>query len=161
MADDLRNPVLNGPYDPPEQYFDIGSTGPTGVVRSGRRPSESWIPVPATRKGRGRQAVQEAIDFDVTGERRESNTLINDVRRAVETWRRSYDGVTPITRKLLRYWSDPSRGEDRVLFCQREAVETAIFLAEVAGRGRWSGSDWPGGWRTPTRSTTRGCHEPP
>lgn len=122
----------------------IGPNGPTGVTRPGRRPSESWIPIPATRKGRGAtgQAVQEGFDFDLTGERRETNTLINDLRREVERWRLSYAGVTPISRKLLQHWSDPARGEERVLFCQREAVETAIFLAEVAGRGRWKGADW-------------------
>jgi hypothetical protein len=44
-----------------------------------------------------------------------------------------YPGVTPISRKLLQHWADRDR-ENRVLFCQREAAETAIFLAEVAGR---------------------------
>ncbi|HEV8561973.1 MAG TPA: DEAD/DEAH box helicase family protein [Actinophytocola sp.] len=39
----------------------------------------------------------------------------------------------PITRKLLQHWADPDR-DNRVLFCQREAAETAIFLTEVAGR---------------------------
>lgn len=142
MAGQIDDPVLNGPYDPPAQHFEIGPSGPTRTVLPGRRRSESWIPVPAVRKGRGGAAVQQSLDFDVTGERREANTLINDVRQAVDGWRRTYDGVTPITRKLLQHWSDPARGEDRVLFCQREAVETAIFLAEVAGRGRWSGTDW-------------------
>src|SRR5207253_10578594 len=37
------------------------------------------------------------------------------------------------SRKLMQYWSDSSR-ENRVLFCQREAAETAIYLAESAGR---------------------------
>lgn len=143
VTGDLSDPVLNGPYDPPERYFEIGPDGPTGVVKPGRRPSESWVPIPATRKGRASgQGVQESLDFDATGERREINTLINDIRREVERWRASYLGVTPITRKLLQHWSDPARGEDRVLFCQREAVETAIFLAEVAGRGSHSGADW-------------------
>jgi type III restriction enzyme len=41
--------------------------------------------------------------------------------------------VTPITRKLLQHWADPNR-ENRVIFAQREAAETAIFLTEVAGR---------------------------
>lgn len=141
MSGETGNPILNGPYDPPSRYFEIGPGGPTGEVRTGRRRSESWVPVPASRKG-GKQPVQEGLDFDITGERREANSLINDVRQAVERWRQTYDGVTPITRKLLQHWSDPARDEDRVLFCQREAAETAIFLAEVAGRGRWSGSDW-------------------
>lgn len=97
--------------------------------------------MPLTKKGRKRkgraeadEAEQQAIDFDVTGERIEENSLINDIRRRVELWRaQGYNGVTPVTRKLLLHWADPLR-ENRVLFCQREAAETAIFLAEVAGR---------------------------
>jgi type III restriction enzyme len=84
--------------------------------------------------------VQNALDFDHTGERRERNSLINELRREVDRWRQhGYERVTPITRKLLEHWSDPNR-EDRVLFCQREAAETAIFLAEVAGRHGYA--DW-------------------
>ncbi len=131
---DLSNPILNSPYGPPEEHFEIGRQGPTGVVLPGRRPSESFVPIPVTRKGKG--GDQQALDFDQTGERREQNTLINDVRREVERWRASnWNGVTPYTRKLLAHWaaSLPVR-DDPVLFCQREAAETAIFLAEVAGR---------------------------
>ena len=55
-------------------------------------------------------------------------------------WRhRDYERVTPTTRKLLQHWADDTR-ENRVLFCQREAAETAIFLAEVAGRHGYA--DW-------------------
>lgn len=144
MVDDaLANPVLNGPFDPPAHYFEIGAKGPTGEILPGRRPSESFVPVPAPRKrGVAKNApVQDTLDFDLTHERVERNTLINDVRNAVDTWRRSdYAGVTPATRKLLLHWSDPSR-ENRVLFCQREAAETAIFLAEVAGRHTGT-ADW-------------------
>ena len=56
------------------------------------------------------------------------------MRQRVELWRgRGYPHVTPISRKLMQHWADPTR-EERVLFCQREAAETAIYLAEVAGR---------------------------
>ena len=137
---DLSNPIINGPYDPPSRYFEIGPQGPTGVVQEGRRPSESFIPIASTKKGARVAAVQESLDFDVTGERREKNSLINDLRREVERWRhRDYEGVTPTSRKLLQHWADPAR-ENRVLFCQREAAETAIFLAEVAGRH--GDADW-------------------
>ena len=131
---DISNPILNSPYDPPEAHFEIGPKGPTGKVLDGRRPSESFIPIPPSRKGR--DAEQQALDFDVTGERREQNTLINDIRREVERWRASnWNGVTPYTRKLLAHWAaQPPARDDPVLFCQREAAETAIFLAEVAGR---------------------------
>lgn len=132
-TNDLSNPIINSPYDPPAAYFEIGSKGPTGKMLDGRRPSESFIPVPASRKGRD---DQQTLDFDATGERREANTLINDIRREVELWRANdWNGVTPYTRKLLTHWAarSPER-DDPVLFCQREAAETAIFLAEVAGR---------------------------
>src|SRR5215469_6945031 len=134
MAADLSNPIINSPYDPPEAYFEIGPDGPTGNLLPGRRPSESFIPVPVSRKGS--RTVQETLDFDITGERREQNTLINDIRREVERWRASnWNGVTPYTRKLLAHWAaGPPDRDEPVLFCQREAAETAIFLAEIAGR---------------------------
>src|SRR4051794_6463388 len=126
----IDNPILNPPYDPPERYFEIGRSGPTGEIKDGRRPSESFIPIPSPKKGK-KAGEQQALDYDVTGERIDRNTLINDIRREVERWRaRNYQGVTPITRKLLLHWADPTR-EDRVLYCQRDAAETAIFLAEV------------------------------
>ncbi len=131
--DDLSNPILNSPYAPPAAYFEIGTKGPTGKVLDGRRLSESFIPVPASRKGR---TDQQALDFDATGERLEANGLINDIRREVELWRaNNWTGVTPYTRKLLSHWAArPPERDDPVLFCQREAAETAVFLAEVAGR---------------------------
>ena len=133
-AADISNPIINSPYHPPESHFEIGSTGPTGQLLPGRRPSESYVPVPVSRKGR--QAAQQAFDFDLTGERREQNTLINDIRREVERWRaNNWNGVTPYTRKLLAHWAaEPPDRDEPVLFCQREAAETAIFLTEVAGR---------------------------
>lgn len=128
----IENPILNAPYRPPEHHFELGPDGPTGAVLPGRRPSESFIPVPPSKKG----ATQQALDFDATGERREKNALINDVRQAVDLWRaRNYNGVTPVTRKLLQHWAaGPPEREDPMFFCQREAAETAIYLAEAAGR---------------------------
>ena len=130
----MDNPILNSPYEPPAAHFVLGPNGPTGEIKDGRRRSESFVPVPSGRRSGSDANEQQDLDFDVTGERREVNTLINDIRSRVELWRaQGYNGVTPITRKLLLHWADPDR-ENRVLFCQREAAETAIFLAEVAGR---------------------------
>jgi type III restriction enzyme len=130
----IDNPILNSPYEQPDRHYVIGPQGPTGEIRDGRRPSESFIPIAVTKKGK-KGFEQEGFDFDLTHERREKNSLINDVRRDVEKWRRGgqYPGVTPISRKLLQHWADPAR-ENRVIFAQREAAETAIFLTEVAGR---------------------------
>ena len=59
----LENPILNGPYDPPARHFALGPSGPTGEIKTGRRPSESFIPVPATRKGK-KAGEQVALDFE-------------------------------------------------------------------------------------------------
>ncbi|GAA2375020.1 BPTD_3080 family restriction endonuclease [Dactylosporangium salmoneum] len=135
MTGTIENPILNSPYEQPDRYYEIGPQGPTGEINDGRRPSESFIPIAITKKGKKGQFQQGVFDFDATGERREKNSLINEIRRDVAKWRRGgdYAGVTPITRKLLQHWADPKR-ENRVIFAQREAAETAIFLTEVAGR---------------------------
>lgn len=132
-ANALVDPILNGPYDIPAQHFEMGPKGPTGGKLPGRRPSESFIPIAAATKG-DEGSSQAMLEFEGTIERRETNTLINAVRREVDLWRASnYPRATAISRKLMLHWADEHR-ENRVLFCQREAVETAIYLHEVAGR---------------------------
>src|SRR3954469_23894667 len=137
MTETIDNPILNSPYEQPDRHYAIGPQGPTGEVKDGRRPSESFVPIAVSKKGKkgGDGSEQEGLDFDATHERRVKNSLINDIRRDVDKWRRDgqYAGVTPIFRKLLQHWADPTR-ENRVIFAQREAAETAIFLTEVAGR---------------------------
>lgn len=81
----IENPILNGPYEPPALHFELGPSGPTGVVIEGRRPSESFIPVPAPRKGKNK--AQQVLDLDTSGERRERNELINEIRYQVGLWR--------------------------------------------------------------------------
>lgn len=62
--------------------------------------------------------------------------LVNELRRAVYTWReQGYPNVTPTTKRLLQFWFY----EDHLLenepfkfwFCQREAIETLIYVYEV------------------------------
>jgi type III restriction enzyme len=111
-TDPLSNPILNSPFAEPTKHYELGSRGPTGEVLEGRRPSESFVPVPKTRKGRS----QQALDFDVVGDRRDENSLINDIRRALELWRtNNWNGVTPYTRKLLSHWAaGPPTRDDSV-----------------------------------------------
>ena len=64
------------------------------------------------------------------------NAFINSVRTQVTAWRNSgYPGVTPTTRRLLEHWNN-SDNEPRLFFCQREAVETAIYLNECDNKQR-------------------------
>ena len=62
--------------------------------------------------------------------------IINELRTYLETWRnlRSSEQwlVTPETARLLKHWRGESFQGVRPFFCQIEAVETAIWLTEVA-----------------------------
>lgn len=42
-----------------------------------------------------------------------------------------YVGVTNKTARLLEYWTNPDR-DQKLFFCQIEALETAIYITEVA-----------------------------
>lgn len=69
--------------------------------------------------------------------------LVPKVRRLVKEWRDSgYAGASPTTLALLRWWfveervqwqTDGTAKTMRYYFAQREAVESAIYLYEVAG----------------------------
>ena len=48
--------------------------------------------------------------------------------------------MTPVTRRLLEHWPSAER-ERRLFFCQIEALETLIFLTEVAKQTKY-GDDW-------------------
>ena len=109
-ATDISNPIINSPYEPPERTSRSARTGRPARSFPAVAPASRSFPCQSARKGR--QAVQQALDFDLTGERREPNTLINDIRREVERWRaNNWNGVTPYTRKLLAHWAPGRRTE--------------------------------------------------
>ncbi|MDE1852726.1 MAG: DEAD/DEAH box helicase family protein [Thaumarchaeota archaeon] len=57
--------------------------------------------------------------------------LVNRIRDRVKKWRTNdYPGVTRTTRMLLEYWKREGR-EIKLFFCQLEAAETIIWLAEA------------------------------
>jgi type III restriction enzyme len=63
-------------------------------------------------------------------------SIINEVRGYIDTWRSlpnpSQWQVTPETQRLLQHWRHHKFTGVRPFFCQVEAVETAIWLTEVA-----------------------------
>jgi len=67
----------------------------------------------------------------------EGTYVVNGVRAAVDAWRaQNYFGASATSRRLLGFWfADEHRFDDgrpfRFYFCQREAVETFIFLTEI------------------------------
>lgn len=129
----IENPVINSPYIEPSRHFEFTDEGITNVIVEGlRRPSSYFIPI-ARPRSRGRQA-QLSLDTEWTQDRIKENDEINRIRGRVAAWRKGgYIGVTKTTALLLEYWNDPER-EKKLFFCQREALETAIYIAEVAGK---------------------------
>jgi type III restriction enzyme len=71
-------------------------------------------------------------------------TVINELRVHVDRWRAWPDSkdwmVTPETERLLKHWRTYTFNNIRPFFCQVEAVETAIWLAEVAPKMGKSGN---------------------
>lgn len=127
----IENPILNSPFQEPRRHWMFTDEGISNEIADGRRESAYFIPVPPPKKRGGQLMLASTEGW--TAERMEPNDFVNDVRRYLEQFRRSrYPGVTHTTRELLEYWTQPGR-ERPLFFCQIEALETAIFLAEVAG----------------------------
>lgn len=69
--------------------------------------------------------------------------LVAEIRRQVKAFRdKDYAGASPTSRSLLNWWfkephlmpqADGSTAEFRYFFAQREAVETIVYLYDVAG----------------------------
>ena len=126
----IENPIINSPFDEPTRHFRFNDEGITNEIVEGRRISSYFVPI-ARPKKKG-AAQQLLFDTEWTQDRIEENKLTNDIRRRVAMWRKGgYVGVTPTTAYLIAYWTDPNR-EKKLFFCQNEALETAIYIAEVA-----------------------------
>jgi len=130
----IANPILNSPFEEPKRHFLFTEDGITDEPVESRRLAGYFIPIPPPKK-KGKQLQIE----NWTSDRWEESQFVNRVRERIKVWReQGWPGVTGITARLLAHWSDPTR-ERRLFFCQLEAVETAIYLAEVADR---DGNAW-------------------
>ncbi|MHB8655823.1 MAG: BPTD_3080 family restriction endonuclease [Terriglobia bacterium] len=138
----FEKPILNSPYGYPARYWELDEQGqPTQQIIEKRRRAEFITPIPKPKKRKG-SAEQAALLFDEgkglsTAEQRYDHTaIINSVRQQVDQWRRLPNSndwrVTPETARLLQHWRYHSFSSIRPFFCQIEAVETAIWLTEVA-----------------------------
>lgn len=130
----IPNPILNSPFEAPRRHFAFTEDGITDQIVDERRSAGYFVPIPPPKK-KGKQLQIE----NWTADRWEESQFVNRVRERVKLWRdQGWPGVTSVTARLLAHWSDPGR-ERRLFFCQLEAVETAIYLAEVADR---DGNAW-------------------
>ncbi len=135
------HPILNSPYEYPRKHWELDDQGqPTQRVIERRRRAEFITPIPKPKK-RKRGTQQEEMVFDegkgLSSQRQQYDvtSIINEVRQHVDKWRELPPGawqVTPETARLLQHWRHHNFGGIRPFFCQVEAVETAIWLTEVA-----------------------------
>lgn len=125
------SPIINSPYLEPGRHFESDEKGLTDTVLDFRRPSTVQIPIQRPR-GRSAYTNHDPAAQAWSSERLKENEFVNKVRSLITEWRKSgYPGTTKTTQDLLRYWTDDSR-ENRLFFCQIEALETLIYINEVA-----------------------------
>ncbi len=133
---EIENPVLNSPYAEPMRHFRFADDGITDEIVPERRKSSYFVPIPSARKKGG---TQGSFETQWTQDRVEYNEFINRVRDRVSSWRgTNREGITPVTRQLLDHWLSTDRARP-MFFCQVEALETVIYMTEVAPR---FGSTW-------------------
>lgn len=132
----IENPIINTPFAEPHQHHELDTRGnPTGNLVAHRRRSTYLTPIPQPRS----QAQAQASLFQGTAEKEEENYTINQIRKHIAAWRaQHYPFVTRTTRQLLAHWTQPNR-EKKLFFCQIEALETVIYITEVAKREK---QDW-------------------
>ena len=140
-----EQPILNSPYEEPALHHALDEEGqPTdNPPIAGRRSSKLISPVPKPRKRREKADPKQVkmdlhSDDGISSDEQEYNPtpIINEIRSRVATWRRLPSqtdwGVTPATARLLHHWRHHDFQGIRPFFCQIEAVETIIWLTEVA-----------------------------
>jgi type III restriction enzyme len=144
------HPVLNSPYAYPALHWELDDQGqPTQQIIDSRRRAEFITPIPKPRKRKGSDAQQQLVFDEGQGlstsaqQYERTAAMINAVRQQVDQWRRlphlNQWQVMPETARLLQHWRQHQFSNIRPFFCQVEAVETAIWLTEVApntGRGK-------------------------
>jgi type III restriction enzyme len=127
----VDRPIICKPYEEPSAHWEYDAITGAAHKASGRRPAGYWYKDPRARAG----AAQAQL---FTDEHRSDLPLVNALREDVDRWRDAhYRGASQVTKDLLAHWRSTARSR-RLFFCQIEAVETIIYLAEMRLTGRTS-----------------------
>ncbi|MEA2068108.1 MAG: DEAD/DEAH box helicase family protein, partial [Verrucomicrobiota bacterium] len=138
----FEQPILNSPYEYPVRHWELDNEGqPTQKIVASRRSADFITPIPKPRKRRGavdqgEMVFDEGKGLSTKDQQYDPTSIINSLRRHVDQWRLIPDSnrwkVTPETARLLQHWRSYKFLNLRPFFCQIEAVETLIWLTEVA-----------------------------
>ena len=120
----VEEPILCSPYDEPTYHWVYDPNTGRPSQKEGRRIAGYWIEEYST--------ANEQLAFNIDREEGWSTLpIVEKLRSDVRRWRESdYRNATNITRQLLRYWKREGRHRP-LFFCQLEAVETIIYIAEI------------------------------
>lgn len=120
---EVAQPIINSPYQEPQCYYEIKPGEPAKLIE-GRRPAMYYYRPPERQTGMA-PSDDPGTAFELE--------LVNEIRNRLDEWRRAgYPGASRTTEELLKYWYRPERsGIRKLFFCQLEAVETVVFLAEA------------------------------
>ena len=141
----FERPILNSPYEYPAQHWELDSSGqPTNKITEKRRLAEFITPIPKPKKRRGSKQTEMVFDegagLSTQTDQYDPTPIINEIRGHVDQWRAWPNAnewqVTPETARLLQHWRHHEFHGIRPFFCQVEAVETAIWLTEVAPKSK-------------------------
>jgi type III restriction enzyme len=117
---EVPNPILNGPFDEPAEYWQIEEGKQPSRIQ-GRRPAGYYYRNPN---------APETNEHSARGEWREL-AGVNLIRTRMAEWRAAgRPGITRTTAELIEYWNREGR-HTRLFFAQREAAEALIFLTEA------------------------------
>ena len=140
----FEHPILNSPYKPPARHWELDDQGqPTQRTIESRRSAEFITPIPKPRKRRAAKSQPQFVFDEGKGlstqeQQYDVTAMVNEIRRHVDQWRTLPNprdwGVTPETARLLQHWRHHQFSDIQPFFCQVEAVETIIWLTEVAPR---------------------------
>src|ERR1700693_2237473 len=116
---EVPTPILNGPFDPPQEHWKIEPDRPAARMPGRRKAGYYFRPPNAQSKEAERP----------TGEWRKLE-LVNLIRERMAKWQMDgRPGLTRSSSELIAYWRRDGR-ERRLFFAQLEAAETIIFLNE-------------------------------
>lgn len=140
----FEKPILNSPYNYPARHWELDPDGqPTNRILQSRRKADFITPVPKPKKRKRSADTGQQMGFtfgegftEETGLQYNPTEFIQGVRLQVDQWRQIPNpekwNVTPETARLLHHWRTHDFQGIKPFFCQIEAVETAIWLTEVA-----------------------------
>jgi len=146
----FERPILNSPYARPPRHWELDEDGqPTNRIIDTRRRSELITPVPKPQRrrrspGQGELGLSRVDGVSTDDQEYNPTPIINEIRSYVAGWRNLPNPnqwqVTPETARLLQHWRHHQFDNLKPFFCQIEAVETAIWLAEVASQRAAAGA---------------------